>query len=189
MPHAIRPRRWPCILEQSLDGRAHVIEEALNGRTVATDELVRPNRNGLAMLPSLLESHAPLDIVVIMLGTNDCAPTYRLTPGEIALGCSGLIRAVRSSLAGPNGGAPEILLIAPPPYGDLSPLLALFYAGGEATSRRLAETYRMIASSFDCLFLDAAQTVEASDTDGVHLDPAAQRKLALAVKEIVEPLL
>jgi lysophospholipase L1-like esterase len=181
--------RWPGLLESELEGRARVIEEALNGRTVATDEPSRPNRNGLAMLPPLLEAHAPLDIVIIMLGSNDCAPAYGLTPGKIAMDCASLIRVTRSSLAAPGGGAPEILLIAPPPFGLLDPLSALFYAGGEATSQGLAEAYATIAQSFGCMFLDAAQVTHASALDGVHLDPPEQRKLALAVKNIVQPLL
>ena len=182
-------RRWPGILQDELGARARVIEEALNSRTVATDDPIRPNRNGLAMLPPLLESHAPLDIVIFMLGTNDCAPCYRLTAGEIAFGCVGLIRAVKASLSGPDESPPKIVLVSPPLLGVLSPELALFYGGGEEVSRQLAHAYRIIAQSFDCLFLDAAEMVEASKTDGVHLDPPEQRKLALALKDIVEPML
>ena len=79
--------------------------------------------------------------------------------------------------------------MAPPPLGMLSAEMALFYAGGEATSQGLADAYRTIAQSFDCHFFAAGETVQASAVDGVHLDPPEQRKLALAVKAIVEPLL
>ena len=181
--------RWPRALEQALNGRARIIEEALNGRTVATDEPSRPNRNGLAMLPPLIEAHAPLDIVLIMLGTNDSAPCYGLTAGKIATNCASLIRTVRSCLAGVGFTAPAIVLMAPPPLGMLSAEMALFYAGGEVTSQGLADAYRTIAQSFDCHFFAAGETVQASAIDGVHLDPPEQRKLALAVKAIVEPLL
>ncbi len=181
--------RWPRILEQALDGRARVIEEALNGRTVATDEPSHPNRNGLAMLPPLLETHAPLDIALIMLGTNDSAPSYGLTPGRIAMNFSALIRTLRSTLPGIGFAAPAIVLMAPPLLGTLSAEMALFYAGGQATSRGLAEAYRTTAKYFGCHFFDAGTVVQASAADGVHLDPPEQRKLALAVKEIVEPLL
>jgi hypothetical protein len=71
----------------------------------------------------------------------------------------------------------------------LNPELALFYGGGEEVSHQLAHAYRIIAQSFGCTFLDAADVVEASKTDGVHLDPPEQRKLALALKDIVEPML
>jgi len=181
--------RWPCVLEQVLDGRARVIEESLNGRTVATDEPSHPNRNGLAMLPPLLETHAPLDIVLIMLGTNDSAPCYGLTPGKIAMNCSALIRDVRSTLPGIGFASPALVLMAPPPLGALSAEMALLYAGGEATSQGLAEAYRTTAKYYGCHFFDAGKVVQASAVDGVHLDPAEQRKLALAVKDIVDPLL
>jgi lysophospholipase L1-like esterase len=181
--------RWPRVLEQALDGRARVIEEALNGRTVATDEPSHPNRNGLALLPPLLESHAPLDIVLIMLGTNDSAPCYGLTAGKIAINCSSLIRTVRSTLPGIGFGTPDIVLMAPPRLGVLSAEMALLYSGGEATSQGLAEAYRTTAKYFGCHFFDAGSAVQASAVDGVHLDPPEQHKLALAVKAIVEPLL
>jgi lysophospholipase L1-like esterase len=181
--------RWPRALEQALDGRVRVIEEALNGRTVATDDPSHPNRNGLALLPPLLEAHAPLDIVLIMLGTNDSAPCYGLTASRIATNCASLIRTVRSTLAGIGFGAPAIVLMAPPPLGVLSAEMALFYAGGETTSQRLAEAYRTTAKYFDCHFFDAGQIVQASSVDGVHLDPESQRILALAVKDIVDSLL
>lgn len=182
-------QRWPGILQEELGAHARIIEEALNSRTVATDDFVRASRNGLAMLPPLLEFHAPLDVVVVMLGTNDCAPCYGLTAGEIALGCAGLIRAVKASLAGPGASQPKTVLVAPPLLGSLSPEMELFYGGGEAVSRQLADAYRIVAQSLDCMFLDVALVAEASDIDGVHLDPPQQRKLALAVKEVVEPLL
>lgn len=181
--------RWPRALEQALNGRARIIEEALNGRTVATEEPSRPNRNGLAMLPPLIEAHAPLDIVLIMLGTNDSAPCYGLTAGKIATNCASLIRTVRSCPARAGFTAPAIVLMAPPPLGMLSAEMALFYAGGETTSQGLADAYRTVAQSFDCHFFAAGETVQASAVDGVHLDPPEQRKLALAVKDVVEPLL
>lgn len=166
-----------------------MIDEGLNARTVATDEPSRPYRNGLAMLPPLLESHAPLDAVVIMLGTNDSAPCYGLTPGKIAMNCGALFRAVNASLAGPGGTTPSKLLIAPPPLGSLSAEMSLFYAGGQATSRGLADAYRTIAECFGALFLDAGQVTKVSAVDGVHLDPDGQRALGLAASKILAPLL
>jgi len=181
--------RWPRVLEEALQARARVVEEGLNGRTAATDDPSRPNRNGLAMLPPLLEAHAPLDIVIIMLGTNDSAPCYGLTAGRIAMNCGALLRAVNGGLAGPGGAAPQTILIAPPPLGSLSAEMALLYAGGQATSRGLAETYATIAARFGALFLDAGQVTKVSTVDGVHLDPEGQTQLGSAVAKVVAPLL
>jgi lysophospholipase L1-like esterase len=181
--------RWPRVLEDALEGQARVVEEGLNARTVATDEPSRPNRNGLAMLPPLLEAHAPLDLVIIMLGTNDSAPCYRLTAGKIAMDCAALIRTVNGSPAGPGAGASRIILVAPPPLGALSAEMTLFYAGGEATSRGLADAYRTIAQAFGVAFFEAGQVCQVSAVDGVHLDPQGQRQLGLALKDVAEPLL
>jgi lysophospholipase L1-like esterase len=164
-------QRWPGVLHHALGGGVRVVEEALSGRTAATDSWVLPDRNGRAMLGPLLESHAPLDLVVLMLGTNDVGPSFRLSAAEVAFGCATLVWAVQKSQAGP-GGVPEVLLIAPPVLGEVSGLMGLFFAGGEATSRGLARAYATVAAACRCHFLDAARHVQASPVDGVHLDPA-----------------
>jgi len=181
--------RWPRVLEAALEGRARVIEEALNGRTVATDEPTRPCRNGLSMFPSLLESHAPLDVVIILLGTNDSVAGYGLTAGRIAFNCVALIRAVNASLAGPDGSAPKVVLIAPPPLGSLNAEMSLLYSGGQTTSRGLAAAYETVAQRFGITFLDAGTITTVSAVDGVHLDPQDQRQLGRAVADAVRPLL
>ena len=181
--------RWPRVLEAALEGRARIVEEALNGRTVATDEPSRPYRNGISMLPPLLEAHAPLDVIVFMLGTNDSAPSYGLTAGKVAFNCAALIRAVRASLSGPEGTTPKMVLVAPPPLGSLSAEMALFYSGGQTTSRGLASAYRTTADRFDVSFLDAGEVTKVSTADGVHLDREGQHALGLAISKAVEPLL
>ena len=181
--------RWPSALEAALSGRATVIAEGLNGRTIASDEPSHPYRNGLSMLPPLLETHAPLDLIVFMLGTNDSAPCYGLTAGKIGFNAIALIRAGIASLAGPGSTIPKMVLVAPPPIGSLSPEMALLYSGGQNTSRGLAAGYRTIASQFGIAFLNAGEVVKVSSADGVHLDPDSQRALGRAVAEVVVPLL
>lgn len=184
-----REDRWPCALEDALQGSARVIEEGLNGRTIATDDPARAYRNGMAMLPPLLEAHAPLDVVAIMLGTNDSAPCYGLNAGRIAMNATAMVRAVGACQAGPGGVAPKMLLIAPPTLGSLSPEMALLYSGGQGTSRGLAAAYRTVANRFGVAFFDAGEAVQVSAADGVHLDPEGQRALGLALGKIVETLL
>jgi len=181
--------RWPRALESALGGRVRVIEEGLNARTVATDDLARPFRNGMAMLPPLLESHAPIDMVVIMLGTNDSAPCYGLTAGRIGMNAIAMVRAINASQAGPGGVAPKTMLMAPPPLGSLSPEMSLMYSGGQGTSRGLAAAYETVAKRFGTAYLNVADVVQVSAVDGVHLDPEAQRALGTAVGKVVEPLL
>jgi len=181
--------RWPRILGEALGPDVEVIEEGLNGRTLAVEDPLRPDRGGLAKLPFLLESHAPLDAVIIMLGTNDCAPCYHQTIGEIALACARLIMTVKQSLAGPGGAAPATMLISPPHMSELEPTIGLFYDGGQKLCSELAEPYRLVAESLGTAYLDAAKVATPDEPDGIHLGPEGQRKLALAVKDLIAPLL
>lgn len=182
-------QRWPGALEQELGNGFRVIEEALSGRTVVTDSPLLSNRNGLKMLEPLLESHAPIDLCILMLGTNDIASGYHLTASDIASGCLALIWAIEKSQAGPAGTAPDILLIAPPLLGRVSGIMELFYKGSEETLRALPKAYKTVADSSGCHFLDASKHVKASKIDGVHLDPEAHRVLAMEIKKIVVPIL
>lgn len=79
--------------------------------------------------------------------------------------------------------------VAPPILGSLSPAMQVFYGGGEALSRELASVYRALAEYYGCLFLDAAQVVTTSPVDGVHLDSAGQKKLAMALRDLLSPML
>lgn len=180
--------RWPRALESALQGRARVIDEALNGRTIATDDPAQPYRNGMAMFPPLLEAHAPLDVVVVMLGTNDSAPCYGLSAGRIAMNSAALVEAVNASQSGPGRTTPKMVLVAPPPLGSLNPEMALMYSGGQGTSRGLAAAYETVAKSYGIAFFNAGEVVKVSAVDGVHLDPDAQRTLGIAIGKVVEPL-
>lgn len=183
-------QRYPGILQAEWGPAVRIIEEGLCGRTVFSESWVLPDRSGRALLPPLLESHAPLDAVVLLLGTNDCAPGLGLTAAKIALGCASLIWAVQKSLAGPGGGSPLVLLIAPPVIAPSDPFMDLVFGpDGAATSRALPTAYTTIAAKCGAHFLDASTFVTPSPSDGVHIDPPEARKLALAIKAQLEPLL
>jgi lysophospholipase L1-like esterase len=129
-------------------------------------------------------------VVVIMLGTNDLKATYRLGPAEIAAGAGSLVDLARESAAGPDGGRPEVLLVAPPPLGTLTVASELWGLGAaRETSARLAPLYREVAAQTGAAFLDAGALVAADPSDGVHLDAAAHAILGHAVAAIVVGLL
>lgn len=178
-------QRWPGILQGALGSGYRVIEEGLSGRTVATDSWVLPNRDGRSMLGPILESHAPLDWVIILLGTNDCGPSLGRSVGDIAFGCATLLWIVQKSFAGPGGTAPKMLLVSPPPFGKFSPFMDLFFRGGEATSRGLAAAYATVAKECGALFFDAASALPPGPVDGVHPDANGQHLLGEAMAKIV----
>lgn len=173
------------MLQVALGSDFRIIEEGLNGRTVATDSWILPNRDGRSMLGPLLDTHAPLDWVIILLGTNDCGPTFHRDAGEIAFGCVTLLWTVQKAAAGPAGGVPKMLLVSPPAFGKFSPFMELFFRGGEATSRALAPAYATVAAACGALFLDAASILPPGPIDGVHPDGEGQRTLGEAIAKVI----
>lgn len=181
--------RWPGILQLELGDSYRVIEESVPGRTTNWDSPFLPERNGRKSLPLVFETNLPIDLFILMLGTNDLWKTFNFSALEIAGSCAFLIWTVQKAMAGPGFGVPEILLVAPQPLGPLSPFMKTFFEGRAAVSRQLAREYEKIAHMTGCHFLDASKYVKSSRVDGVHLDPAEQIKLASGVKKSVLSIL
>jgi len=176
-----RDVRWPGRLEAALGAGWRIIEEGHPGRTTLHDDPVEgPHKNGLTVLPALLETHRPIDLVVIMLGTNDLKARYALTPMDIALSVEKLALAVRASPAGPDGAAPRIVIVAPVPILE-SGCLAEIFAGGSEKSRALAPRLRDVAARLGCPFVDAGRVASVDPLDGVHLDADAHVAIADAI--------
>jgi lysophospholipase L1-like esterase len=182
-----RETRWPGVLARELGDGVHVIEEGQNGRTTVWDDPVEGHKNGRAYLVPCLESHAPLDLVVLMLGTNDLKARFSVPPFDIGWSVRSLLEEVRRSGAGRDGKPPAALLIAPPPLGKLTGFAELF-AGGPEKSRKLAPRYREAAEAFGAEFLDAGTAAAVSDVDGVHLDAGGHEALGKAVASKVREI-
>jgi len=175
--------RWPGVLAAELGDGWRVVEEGLPGRTtVYPDPISGVHKNGLALLPAALESHRPLDVVVLMLGTNDLKQRFQVPPVEIGESVSLLLHTIRHSYMGPGGTQPAMLLVAPPPVLEAG-CLAEVFAGGSVKSRRLAETYAAVAARHGAAFLDAGQVIASSPLDGVHFDAAEHVLLGRAVAQ------
>src|SRR5215208_827241 len=106
--------RWPGVLARELGEGFRVIEEALNGRTTVRDDPVEEYKNGKDYLSPCLESHAPLDLVIIALGVNDLKARFFASASDVADGAGVLVSIARRSGSGPNGRPPAVLLVAPP---------------------------------------------------------------------------
>jgi lysophospholipase L1-like esterase len=147
-------------------------------------------RNGRTYLPACLESHKPLDVVVLMLGTNDLKAWLHLPPSEIAAGAGLLARQILASDAGPDHRPPKLLLVCPPPIGDLShlPDLAARLPDGAARSRTLPRYYEALARTLGCSYLNSQELVEPSPLDGIHLDAEAHAVLGRAIAAAVRAL-
>jgi len=178
--------RWPGVLQITLGQEYDVIEEGLNGRTTVWNDPVRggPKRNGSLYLLPCLESHAPIDLLVIMLGTNDLKARFSVTPYDISESMGALIEIAQQSRCGLNGKGPDILIMAPPPLGTLTEWAETFQ-GGVEKSKKLGDYYRSVASAYGCLFLDTATVIQSSKLDGLHYDPEDHHKLGKTVAGIV----
>ena len=173
--------RWATRLGAALGEEWDVIAEGLNGRTATMDSPVADGRNGLTYLMPCLHSHMPLDVVVIYLGTNDAGDRYSL-PAETVAGAVGrLVKVVRTSEAGPDGTAPGVLVVCPPPFGRLDPEGSFANAG--AKSRQLGRWFAEVCAELGCELIDLDGIAAYSDLDGVHLDAEGHAAVAAAVAE------
>jgi lysophospholipase L1-like esterase len=117
-------KRWTGILQGLLGDGYRVVEEGLNGRTTAWDDPVAPYRNGAKYLDACIETHAPLDLIMIMLGTNDLKPRITGRACDSAEGVGILINIIfnnktRSTNCGRDGvTTPKILVASPVPVGS-----------------------------------------------------------------------
>ncbi len=179
-----RDERWTGVLQAELGPEYYVIEEGLNGRTTIWDDPFGEGRNGKTWLLPCLETHKPLDLVVIMLGTNDLKLRLSLPAYDIAASAGILAGMVQKSGTGVGGSAPEVLLIAPPPLGKLSGLADRFHGGAEK-SVQLAPLYRQVAAETGCHFLDAGSIVRTSDIDGLHWEAGEHRKFGKRLAEFI----
>jgi lysophospholipase L1-like esterase len=176
--------RWPGVLQHILGQGYQVIEEGLPGRTTVWTDPIEGHMSGQDYLTPCLDSHRPLDLVILMLGTNDLKYRFSVSAFDIAESLGALVKIIHQSESGPDMGIPKILLLAPPPLGKLTDFGDMF-AGGTEKSRQLSQHIQRGADLWGCAFLDTAQVIVSSDIDGVHLDAGEHRKLGKAVAEIV----
>ena len=183
------PTRWPVVLQDALGPGYTVIEEGQCGRNIATNDPAEGEKNGLLYIRPCLESHSPLDLVIIMLGTNDLARKFSYSLQDIAWEMERLLQKVMMHRQFSSTTRYDILLISPPPLNDgllTSWLGDLFeFENGIRKSRELSKWYRELAERYETGFIDAGLHCKSSAVDGVHLDEENQRKLGKAVADYV----
>ncbi|MBB4569643.1 SGNH/GDSL hydrolase family protein [Rhizobium leucaenae] len=183
--------RWPSVLQKALGDQVRIIPEGLNGRTTAFDDhLADCDRNGAKVLPTILQTHAPLDLVIIMLGTNDMKPVIAGSAFAALQGISRLIQLVRSHTWPFDYEVPDILIVAPPVIAETAdPAFAAHFLGAITESAKLATLYRDLADELGCGFFDAGTVAVTTPLDGVHLDAENTRALGRGLEPIVRMML
>ena len=184
--------RWTGVLQAEL-GEGHVvIEEGLSARTTSLEDPTDPRLDGSAYLPSALASHLPLDLVILMLGTNDTKAYFHRTPFEITAGMSKLVGQVLSSAGGVGTAypAPRVLIVAPPPLTPMphAYFQALFGGAHEKTAQ-FGKLYGDLADFMKVHFLDAGSVISTDGVDGIHFTEDNNRDLGHAIATRVRDIL
>ncbi len=187
--------RWTKLLEKKLGGDYRIIEEGQNGRTIANpDPWEWGTKCGMDQILPILESHMPMEALVIMLGSNDLKSKFGLPAPDIAGSLQNMLKSVRGHLRYYlNNPDLKILIIAPPALGDnfaSSPFAEFFDADSVVQkSKDISKWFELVAGQFGCEFLDATSQVTAGDVDSLHLSPEGHAKLAELVYQKLKSML
>jgi lysophospholipase L1-like esterase len=183
--------RWPTVLAKSLGDGFEVIAEGLNGRTTAFDDhLADADRNGARLLPTILMSHAPIDLIIILLGVNDMKPWIHGNPLAAKQGMARLVGIVRGHNFPMDDAVPQILLVSPPAVCPTENAeFRDMFAGADEASKHLAPLYAKLADDLGCGFFDAGSVAVTSPLDGVHLDAENTRRIGEAIAPVVRVML
>ncbi len=189
--------RWTGIMAGLLGKEYKVEEEAVNGRTTCFDDPIYPKRRGTEFFEEVLLTNYPIDLIIIMLGTNDSKIHLHQNSFSVSVGMEQLIRtALKACEYGPgygeDGKAPKVLVVAPPLISENivnRPISNDFDLSSVETVKGLAPLYKELADRYGCGFLNAAYYTEASNEDCLHITAESHKRLAKAMAEKVKELI
>ena len=185
-------QRWPGVMEMALNEsgkNVRVIEDCLNGRRTVWEDPFRPGRNGLLGLQQRIEVNSPLDLVILLLGTNDFQSMHDFNVWHSSQGIATLVNAIRTAPVEPGMPVPPVLVVAPPALQEPKGPIAPKFQGGEKKCLELAAAYRKVCEELDCSFFDSGSVTTTSKVDGVHLDADQHIRLGKAIAVTVAGLL
>lgn len=177
--------RWTCLLQRALGGEYLVLEEGLGGRTTVFVDPLHESMDAVGVAYPILMSHEPVDLLIIMLGTNDTKERFGVNAPAIAVGMERLILKCKSTDCW-GGKAPNILIVCPPPLG------AGFHdevmgAGCVEKSVALPPYLKAVAERNGCAYFDA-KDCEMNPVDFTHLTKRGHAKLAEELAKLVPTL-
>ena len=182
--------RWTCLLQQKLGEDYLVLEEGLSGRTTVFPDALHESMDGLGVLYSTLMSHEPVDLLVIMLGTNDTKERLGVNAACIAIGMERLVRKAQSTMCWAKD-KPNVLIVSPPHIRKElydNPCGVPMGRGCIEKSQELASYLESTAKLVGAAFLDAQGIAEFNTVDGMHLTARGHRQLAEKLAEVIPGL-
>ena len=182
-------KRWTGVLQKMLGDKYEIIEEGLGGRTTELDDPNREGRDGLLYFIGTMASHTPLDLVIILIGTNDLKIKFNRMPQQIASSFEKYNEAIKTACDKWGFKYPKVLLIAPPLVNEAQTPADWGFGGAGEKSKLLAQEYKKIADKLGFEFLNLAPIVKPSEFDGTHLEAKENIKVAEAIhSKIVQEL-
>ena len=181
-----KPQRWPSVMATALGEDWDVIAEGHPGRTTVHDDPIEgAHKNGFRVLHALLESHRPLDLVILMLGTNDLKARFGLSAHDIMLGVQRLVGELQRSDCGPEGRAPAVLVVAPVAVSETGIFTEIF-AQAAAKSAELPNLLCAMAARSGAGFVDLNPVASIDPVDGIHLDAQAHAAIGAQIAQAVQ---
>lgn len=185
--------RWTCLLGKKLGEDYLVIEEGLSGRTTCFSDPIHEALSGLDYIYPCLMSHEPVDLLVIMLGTNDTKERFGSSAACIALGLKRLVAKAIAATDCWAGQKPNILIVTPKTIDkdyEHTEVAATMGRGCAEKSEELREEYPKIAKLMGCHYFDANTAVkENNHIDYMHLTAQGHQELADALAKLIPDLL
>lgn len=183
--------RWTGVLQKGLGDGYQVIEEGYNGRTSVHDDMVEGRLSGLTYFAPCIDSQSPLDLIILMLGTNDLKERFGVGPKTIAAGFGRYLDVIKTTPM--YGKQPKVLIASPIFVGTSYKSHALFHDmfGEDAVERSegFAEAFREFAQEAGVYYIDAAEYGKPSEKDGIHMEAEYHEKLGKAFAEKVKEIL
>jgi len=182
--------RWPGVMQKELGYRFKVLVDGLNGRTAVRDDPIEEHCCGKDQILSSMDAAAPIDLLIIFVGTNDLNVCCPVSAQDIANGAALLVQKAIAHTKAFTGGKPKVILVAPPPLGPVSKgLFKEMFSGNEEKSKQLGIHYEVAAKALGVNYLDAGAVVKSSDIDGLHLDADQHELLGKAMAKAVKKVI
>jgi len=179
--------RWPKQLQNLLGSNYEVIEECLCARTIDSDDL-RPGfegRNGMSYITPCLDSHDPIDIVIVSLGLNEIKSIFEWTPKQVSEKMKKLIEVIKNRKPNFHQTTPRIILLTQPEVREGTGFWGDLWVGSGPKSIELAKEYRKLSTELNIELCDIFNVVKTGK-DGVHLDESAHRQTATEVAKLFD---
>lgn len=183
--------RWTGRLEKLLGEEYYVIEEGLSGRTTVFNDPIHEGLSGLDYIYPCMMTHEPIDLLIIMLGTNDTKERFGASAQVISIGLSRLIKKAQDTKEAFRNKNPNILIVAPFPIRKEIENVECYATMGKGCSRKsyeIIDLYKNVAKELGCHYFNPSPYAVCSDYDYMHLDEEAHNVLANKLHGIIKNL-